>query len=70
MDEGRINVLEVADQKSKVDIDKQFRLTELLSTSSIVRKVVSATEAKNPKLRYVAPWYIALFVRLVRIFGV
>lgn len=56
--------------KMKVDTDKQFRLTELLSTSSIVRKVVSATEAENPKLRYVAPWHIAFFVRLVRIFGV
>jgi len=43
---------------------------EVKSTASIVNKVVSAAEARNPRLRYVAPWYVALVVRMLRILGV
>lgn len=57
-------------QEMKVSSEKQFRMTELASTRSIVRKVVSASEASRPRLRYVAPWHIALYVRLMRILGV
>ena len=53
----------------KVDSAKTLRWIEVKSTASIVSKVVSAAEAKNPKLRYVAPWYVAFVVRLLRIFG-
>jgi short-subunit dehydrogenase len=57
-------------EKMKADTNKQFQLTELKSNNTIVRKIVAATEAMKPKLRYVAPWWIALFVRLMRIVGV
>jgi short-subunit dehydrogenase len=50
--------------------DKRLRLLEVGSTDTIVRKIVLAAEAKEPKLRYVAPWTFALLVRLLRIFGV
>jgi hypothetical protein len=35
-----------------------------------VRQIVKATEAKRPKLRYVAPWLQGFGVRLARILGV
>jgi len=57
-------------EKMKAETEKQFRLTELKSNASIVRKIVKAAEARNPKLRYVAPWHIAFFVRMLRVFGV
>ena len=50
--------------------DARLRWLEVGSTESIVRKIVAAAEASNPKLRYVAPWTFALLVRLLRIFGV
>ena len=51
-------------------IDARLRWLEVGSTDSIVKKIVAAAEAKNPRLRYVAPWTFALLVRLMRIFGV
>lgn len=54
----------------KADAAKTLRWIEAKSTASIVNKVVSAAEAKNPRLHYVAPWYAAFVVRLLRIFGV
>lgn len=53
----------------KVDSARTLRWIEAESTASIVNKVVSAAEAKNPRLRYVAPWYVAFVVRLLRILG-
>jgi short-subunit dehydrogenase len=50
--------------------DARLRWLEVGSTDSIVKKIVAAAEAKNPRLRYVAPWTFALLVRLMRIFGV
>jgi short-subunit dehydrogenase len=47
----------------------QFKMVESLSTTSIVKKIISATEAKKPKLRYSAPWWQAFGVRILRIFG-
>lgn len=47
----------------------QFRMTESLSTTSIVKKIITATEAKKPKLRYSAPWWQAFGVNILRIFG-
>ena len=49
--------------------ERQFALLELRSTRSIVRRIVKATEAKHPRLRYSAPWWQALGVRLLRIAG-
>lgn len=54
----------------KTDSDRTFRWTESTSLSSIVKRIVSASEANTPRLRYVAPWPTALLVRLLRIFGV
>lgn len=49
---------------------REFKLVEARSTDSIVRKIVQASEARRPRLRYVAPWIQGLVVRLARIFGV
>lgn len=56
-------------QKLKAAAEKELRLAETSSTDSIVRKIVKAVESRKPKLRYVAPWYFALLVRALRIFG-
>jgi short-subunit dehydrogenase len=50
--------------------DARFASVELKSTASIVRKIVKAAEAKKPHLRYVAPCYQGLGVRILRIFGI
>lgn len=47
----------------------QFKWLETDDLSAIVRKIVKASEAKRPKLRYTAPWWQALGVRVLRIFG-
>lgn len=57
-------------EKVKKDTDKQLGMLESKSTSSLINKIVIATESDNPKLRYVAPLHIAILVRLMRIFGV
>lgn len=57
-------------KKMKSETDRQFELTEQNSNETIVNKIVAATEAHKPKLRYVAPWWIALYVRVLRILGV
>ena len=46
-----------------------FRILERKSTKSIVNQIVRAVEATKPRLRYVAPWWQALFVRIIRIWG-
>lgn len=48
----------------------QFKLTEVKSTKTIVSKIVKAAEASKPRLRYVAPWWQGLGVRILRIFGI
>lgn len=48
---------------------RQFQLSEVKDISSIVSKIVQATEADKPNLRYVAPWWQGLFVRIVRALG-
>ncbi|WP_375568887.1 SDR family NAD(P)-dependent oxidoreductase [Seohaeicola saemankumensis] len=53
----------------KSDSTRTLRWIEAKSTVSIVNKIVSASEAKTPRLRYVAPWYMAIVVRLLRILG-
>lgn len=54
----------------KTGSDRKLRLIEVKSTASIVKKIISATEARKPRLRYVAPLHFAILVRLLRIFGV
>ncbi len=53
----------------KKEETRQFKFTESKSTQSIVRKIVKASEAKRPKLRYSAPWWQAVGVHLLRMFG-
>jgi short-subunit dehydrogenase len=53
----------------KIAEERQFKITESKTTSDIVRKIVKAAEAKRPKLRYSAPWWQALGVQLLRMFG-
>ncbi len=48
---------------------REFRLFEEKTTKPIIRKITLAAEAKQPKLRYVAPWIQGFFVRLKRVFG-
>ena len=55
--------------KIKKKEDGYFKLIEASSTDSIVRRIVSASEAKKPRLRYVAPWFFGFGVQLLRIFG-
>jgi len=49
---------------------RTFAFLEARSTRSIVAKMVQASEAARPRLRYVAPWAQGVMVRLARIFGV
>ena len=53
----------------KAESTRILRWIEVKSTASIVNKVVAAAEAKTPKLRYMAPWYVAFVVGLLRILG-
>ncbi len=46
-----------------------FKATEYNSLDSIVNKIVKAVEAKNPRLRYIAPWWEGVLVQLGRIMG-
>ena len=57
-------------EAQKKATDARLRLLEVGSTDTVVRKIVAAAEAKDPKLRYVAPWTFALLVRILRIIGV
>ena len=49
--------------------ERYFRLTEQASTDSIVSQIVKAAEARRPRLRYTAPWWQGLGVRLMRMAG-
>ena len=46
-----------------------FGFLEARDTRSIVAQIVKASEARRPKLRYVAPWAQGLMVRMARILG-
>ncbi len=46
-----------------------FKLIEAKSTAPVVAKIVQASEARRPRLRYVAPWLQGAGVRLARMFG-
>jgi len=55
--------------KIKAEEERQFRFVESKSTSSIVKKIIKAAEAKKPGLRYSAPWWQAYGAQLLRVFG-
>jgi len=46
-----------------------FGLVEAASTRSIVARIVTASEARRPRLRYVAPWIQGAMIRLARMLG-
>lgn len=48
---------------------KVWDLTELNSYDSIIKKYIRVVECKKLKHRYYAPWYQALGIQLLRIFG-
>jgi short-subunit dehydrogenase len=53
----------------KAKEDRTFRFLEARSTDSIVARIVTASEARRPRLRYVAPWIQGVMIRMARIFG-
>jgi short-subunit dehydrogenase len=46
-----------------------FKIMEKKSTKSIVKKIIKACESRKPRLRYSAPMWQDLGVKLLRIFG-
>ena len=56
--------------KIKKQEETTFGLLEKKTTRSIVNKIVKAVESNNPRLRYTAPWWQALFVQVCRVFGI
>ena len=56
--------------KIKKQEELTFSLLERKTTRSIVNKIVKAVESNNPRFRYTAPWWQALFVRIGRIIGI
>jgi short-subunit dehydrogenase len=56
--------------RMKAQEKRTFAFLEARSTRSIVAQIVKASEARRPRLRYVAPWAQGAMVRLARIFGV
>lgn len=53
----------------KVKEKRTFAFLEAKDTRSIVAKIIAASEARRPRLRYVAPWIQGFGIRLARIFG-
>ncbi|TRZ65244.1 MAG: SDR family NAD(P)-dependent oxidoreductase [Comamonadaceae bacterium] len=53
----------------KVKEKRTFAFLEARDTRSIVAKIIAASEARRPRLRYVAPWIQGFGIRLARIFG-
>jgi len=49
--------------------NKVWELTELNTYNSIIKKYIKVVETKKLKRRYYAPWYQALGIQLLRIFG-
>lgn len=49
--------------------NKVWELTELHTYNSIIRKYIKVVETRKLKRRYTAPWYQAVFIQLLRIFG-
>lgn len=68
MKKDSLFTLEQIEQLDKKE-NRLFNLIESKSTKSIVDKIITASEAKKPKLRYVAPWIQGVLVRFSRILG-
>jgi len=55
--------------KIKKSEESSFKILERKTNKTIVAKIVCAVNAEKPRLRYVAPWWQALFVIILRAFG-
>ena len=55
--------------KIKEEETRSFKLTENKNNKSIVRKIIKASEAKKPRLRYAAPAWQAFGVWFLRALG-
>jgi short-subunit dehydrogenase len=55
--------------KMKKQEELIFSILERRNLKSITTKIVRAATIAKPRLRYVAPWWQAFFVRMARIFG-
>jgi short-subunit dehydrogenase len=55
--------------KLKIGEKMYFKIMEKKSTKSIVNKIIKASESKRPSLRYSAPWWQDLGVKIQRVFG-
>ena len=53
----------------KLREERLFAFLELRTTRSIVTRIVKAVEAEKPRLRYVAPWWQGIGVRMLRAVG-
>lgn len=49
--------------------ESKWNFIEQKSFSSIIQKYIHAVEDKRPKFRYYAPWWQAISIQLLRIFG-
>ncbi|WP_161497196.1 SDR family NAD(P)-dependent oxidoreductase [Bradyrhizobium nitroreducens] len=65
-DPARSSYFSAQESNLKAKGARALQLLERRSTKSVVAKIVRATEAKRPKLRYVAPWSQGLMVRFAR----
>lgn len=48
---------------------KVWKLTELNKYNSIIKKYIKVVECKKLKHRYYAPWYQAIGIQILRMFG-
>lgn len=56
-------------QKIQQRLEFFFQAIEVRTTTSIVKTIVHVVQAKKPRLRYTAPWWQALGVRIGRMLG-
>jgi len=52
----------------KINEEKYFNLFEVKSTTSLVKQIIRACEARDPAGRYSAPWWQDWGLRILRIF--
>lgn len=58
----------ILDSLKKIE-EKIWNFIEIKPYTSIIRKYCKVVETKHLKHRYTAPWYQAIFIQVLRIFG-
>jgi short-subunit dehydrogenase len=66
---GETSYFHAQAQAMKTKEKRTFAFLEARDTRAIVAKIIAASEARRPRLRYVAPWIQGFGIRLARIFG-